>query len=297
MAWIKKTLMLHHECSKNMECFLLGSCLLIPCEFMLFYLLGNDKSGTKLLSLANSSFYILAIIVLFLFSAGLNLMDLRMHTFFRVSRRKYYISLVVYLAIISLLLSFIHILLNEALLIFFNYGNISFMFSALLFFSLAVMFNALYMVFEFYDQRFIVLFIAVAIILYPLKVYSYIVVFLQKGNPLLICFSLILICIISIYGGWLLLKKVDVQDNHVMHNNVSVKPKKRPFEKNYFKFIINYIPANIVTFIIVLLVFDLTKWVHINTELVLGLITGSLIYDSLYYVYCYRKNRKVNNAA
>lgn len=184
MASINKYIKLQHTCSKNMEYFMFGICSIIPVEVLIMFLLDNNGTEAKLLNIVNITFTISAIISLLFLSISFNIINIKTMTFYRATRRNYYKSLLCYLAIVTIILSFVSLLFNFVPNLIFGILNnrnlpMSFLWSlgqfisfVLLLFSLALLFNICSMIVNFYEQNLVILFIVLPISFYPLNIYE-----------------------------------------------------------------------------------------------------------------------------
>lgn len=230
VSWIKKYVSLQHQCLKKTVYFLL-LCIAFMETMMLsiaFYIDRNDASNIYVVT---EIFYIFAMTAMYLILFSMN-NYLKLHVFFRSSRKRYYISSIVYTFILSLMFSTIHIVLSFIYgLIFknidvnqlnninfiFMYSNIGeivgqFIFYTLMIFVSGLILNIMTTLIMQYNQKYFFVVLLIGVAGYASGIYKNITSYLEKGN--LIVINCIFLAIISllIYNNWILVKKIDIKD-------------------------------------------------------------------------------------
>ncbi|MFA9398435.1 MAG: hypothetical protein ACERKV_09245, partial [Clostridiaceae bacterium] len=89
MEALKKHIKLQHSCSKNFEIIAGTICFIILIESILVSILGDVTNKIGALNFINLSTTTMLFLVLFLYATSLNLCNLKMANFFRLTRKEY----------------------------------------------------------------------------------------------------------------------------------------------------------------------------------------------------------------
>ena len=157
---------------------------------------------------------------------------LKLHVFFRSSRKRYYISSIVYILILSLVFSTIHIVLSFIYgLIFknidvnqlnninfiFMYSNIGEIVGQFAFYTLMIsvsglILNIMTTLIVQYNQKYFFVVLLIGATGYASSIYKNIISYLEKGNLIVINCIFLAIIFLLIYSNWILVKKIDIKD-------------------------------------------------------------------------------------
>ena len=230
VSWIKKYVSLQHQCLKKTVFFLL--LWIVFMETMMlsiaFFIDRNDASNIYVIT---EIFYIFAMTAMYLILLSMN-NYLKLHVFFRSSRKRYYISSIVYILILSLVFSTIHTVLYFIYgLIFknidinqlnninfiFMYSNIGeivgqFIFYTLMIFVSGLILNIMTTLIVQYNQKYFFVVLLIGASGYASGIYKNIISYLEKGNLIVINCIFLAIIFLLIYNNWILVKKIDIKD-------------------------------------------------------------------------------------
>gem|GEM_PF-4742389 len=230
MSWIKKYVSLQHQClKKTVSYMILYIAFMETMMFsMTFFIDRNDANNINMIT---GIFYIFIITAMYLISLGIN-NYLKVHVFFRSSRKRYYISSIVYILILSLVFSTIHTVLYFIYgLIFknidinqlnninfiFMYSNIGeivgqFIFYTLMIFVSGLILNIMTTLIVQYNQKYFFVILLIGACGYASGIYKNITSYLENGNIIVINCIFLAIIFLLIYNNWILVKKIDIKD-------------------------------------------------------------------------------------
>jgi hypothetical protein len=228
--WIKKYVSLQHQClKKTVSLAMLYIALFETILFAAtFFIAPNDADNINLITVI---FYMVIITAMYIISFCIN-NYLKLYAFFRSSRKRYYISSIVYILILSLVFSTIHMVLSFIYgLIFknidvnqlnninfiFMYSNTEeivgqFIFYTLMIFVSGLVINIITILIFQYNQKYYFVFVLIGVGGYVFGIYKNIIAYLENGNLIVINCIFLASTFLLIYNNWILVKKIDIKD-------------------------------------------------------------------------------------
>ncbi|WP_461205354.1 hypothetical protein [Clostridium sp. DL1XJH146] len=303
MDRLLKNLKLQHICSKQIVIIIVGALFGTLISLIVGIIIGEIEPSTtgyiELYNYTKNFIIVITIIILMIYGNIPNGYNIKMFMIFRGSRKGYYSSLILYFAIINTIISLlvtIGDIISSSFSIADKYNNGAvflkkFVFYFLLFFTIILIFNTLFMIMNYYNELVLLGFIIMAIAFFPLKIYSYIINFLEIGNTILIFSLLVGISLVLILVGWDLVKNLDIIK--VESISVDENREKKPFEGNYIQFIIANIKEIVMGVVMTVIINYFTKLVPLDLKTLILFVIGSLVWNSTIFLNEKRKLRRM----